>query len=373
MSESYFEQLVPSLGVNESEGLIQEWTCTRGQFVNEGEIIALVETTKVTVEVEACASGYIDPLVNLEDEVSEGQCVALISLDEKEINNNRSMFDHKLQQRDIAPDYTATKKAELLAAELGVDLSLVAESIEGIIRSEDVEKFHENISSEEAKYSLQPRLKRGFNGRVLVIGGGKGATQLLSILVHEEGTEVIGILDDTPAKQGKNVKDVPILGVFSDLDSIARKHNVDSVICSVSTSIDFRRRVFEECNRLGIEMANAIHPSAVFDDDVVIGKGNFIGANCYFGNSVTIGNYSFISSGCIFEHHNVLGDGLSTGPSVSTSGSVTFGSNVRIGTGVYFEPNLKIGDHVVVSSGSCVVSHVPDDKVVLTEYAQRLK
>ena len=373
MSDESCEITVPTLGVNESSGSLIEWRVKRGSLVNFGDLIGVIETTKIAVEIESSGHGFFVPLSRIDDEVSEGQTIALLAISESELDVAAARYTHAKEESSKDVGGGATRKAELLAKELSVDLRLVAEKTVGMIRESDVRKFHSLTANSVDDALLGSRVSNGGNGRTLVIGGGKGASQVLSVLLHEENTVVVGILDDTAEKRGTSIMGVPILGLVADLELIEHKHSVDSVICSVSTSIKFREIVFKDATVLNLKLANVIHPSANFDDDVRIGSGNYIGANCYFGNSASIGNSCFISSGCIFEHHNRIGNGVTTGPQVVTSGNVVVGDGVKFGTGIYVEPNIKIGDKAVISSGSYITQHVPEHSVLRVTYNQSYK
>lgn len=50
---------VPTMGDSITEGTIVEWTAEIGQAVKEGDVIALVETDKVTVDIKAEVDGVI--------------------------------------------------------------------------------------------------------------------------------------------------------------------------------------------------------------------------------------------------------------------------------------------------------------------------
>mmetsp|Transcript_63850 Transcript_63850/g.75598 ORF Transcript_63850/g.75598 Transcript_63850/m.75598 type:complete len:246 (+) Transcript_63850:120-857(+) len=50
---------VPTMGDSITEGTIVEWTAGIGQAVKEGDVIALVETDKVTVDIKAEVEGVI--------------------------------------------------------------------------------------------------------------------------------------------------------------------------------------------------------------------------------------------------------------------------------------------------------------------------
>jgi biotin carboxyl carrier protein len=50
---------VPTMGDSITEGTIVEWTAQIGQAVKEGDVVALVETDKVTVDIKAEIDGVI--------------------------------------------------------------------------------------------------------------------------------------------------------------------------------------------------------------------------------------------------------------------------------------------------------------------------
>mmetsp|Transcript_134791 Transcript_134791/g.200570 ORF Transcript_134791/g.200570 Transcript_134791/m.200570 type:complete len:230 (-) Transcript_134791:9-698(-) len=50
---------VPTMGDSITEGTIVEWVASVGQMVNEDDVVALVETDKVTVDIKAEATGVL--------------------------------------------------------------------------------------------------------------------------------------------------------------------------------------------------------------------------------------------------------------------------------------------------------------------------
>jgi pyruvate/2-oxoglutarate dehydrogenase complex dihydrolipoamide acyltransferase (E2) component len=54
-----------------SQGTIVEWTANVGQFVKEGDVVALVETDKVTVDIKAEMDGVITSVFGEVDETVE--------------------------------------------------------------------------------------------------------------------------------------------------------------------------------------------------------------------------------------------------------------------------------------------------------------
>mmetsp|Transcript_19028 Transcript_19028/g.27520 ORF Transcript_19028/g.27520 Transcript_19028/m.27520 type:complete len:268 (+) Transcript_19028:257-1060(+) len=64
---------VPTMGDSISEGTIVEWTAVVGQAVSEGDVVAQVETDKVTVDIKADMDGVIvEHFGNVDDTVEVG-------------------------------------------------------------------------------------------------------------------------------------------------------------------------------------------------------------------------------------------------------------------------------------------------------------
>lgn len=70
---------------------------------------------------------------------------------------------------------------------------------------------------------------------VLIVGAGEAGEMLLRELRHQPGLhrDVIGFLDDDPAKQGASLDGVPVLGTTDDLVGVCRNTDVDEVIIAM--------------------------------------------------------------------------------------------------------------------------------------------
>ena len=75
--------LIPDLGVDKA--VVIELHKQQGDTLEEGELVALLETDKVTLELQATASGTLEALhIKLNDEVVKGFCYAQVSGSETE-------------------------------------------------------------------------------------------------------------------------------------------------------------------------------------------------------------------------------------------------------------------------------------------------
>ena len=90
---------------------------------------------------------------------------------------------------------------------------------------------------------------------VLVIGAGEAGARLTGEFARSRQWRVVGLVDDDPAKQGRLVHNVTVLGPISSLPTWARKYGVRQVIIALpSAAHGVRRRVAEICADAGIEV-----------------------------------------------------------------------------------------------------------------------
>jgi len=85
------EVILPKWGLTMEEGTVSEWRKREGDVVAEDEIIADVETDKITNELPAPASGILAKiLVQAGETVEVGRVLALIAENEEEAARIRS-------------------------------------------------------------------------------------------------------------------------------------------------------------------------------------------------------------------------------------------------------------------------------------------
>ncbi len=90
---------------------------------------------------------------------------------------------------------------------------------------------------------------------VLVIGAGEAGARLTREFARSRQWRVVGLVDDDPAKHGRLVHNVTVLGPISSLPAWAKKYGVRQVIIALpSAAHGVRRRVAEICADAGIEV-----------------------------------------------------------------------------------------------------------------------
>ncbi|MBI5912390.1 MAG: polysaccharide biosynthesis protein [Betaproteobacteria bacterium] len=95
----------------------------------------------------------------------------------------------------------------------------------------------------------------GSPGRpVVILGAGDAAADLLKNLARAGDWRVLGLLDDNPAKRGRQIQGVNVLGALDELVALAPSLGVErAIIAMPSASHQSRRRALEICRRAGVE------------------------------------------------------------------------------------------------------------------------
>jgi len=89
---------------------------------------------------------------------------------------------------------------------------------------------------------------------VLITGAGEAGARLTEELARSRQWRVVGLLDDDPAKQGRQIRNVSVLGPISDLAHWTRRYGVRKVIIALpSMNHVVRRRVVELCAAAQVE------------------------------------------------------------------------------------------------------------------------
>jgi len=99
-----------------------------------------------------------------------------------------------------------------------------------------------------------PLLRR----RLLIVGAGWAGQTLAQVLSAQDsvGYQVVGFVDDDPAKQGEAAVGLPVLGLGTNLVDIVQTHQVDKVVVAVTH--DWQGELFQalmDCRSRGTDIA----------------------------------------------------------------------------------------------------------------------
>ena len=80
--------------------------------------------------------------------------------------------------------------------------------------------------------------KTGEKRNVMIIGAGSAASLLIKELQFGPGaSRIMCVIDDNPAKKGKYIHGIPIVGNRSDIPEMAKKYHIDEIIIAIPSAL----------------------------------------------------------------------------------------------------------------------------------------
>ncbi len=191
---------------------------------------------------------------------------------------------------------------------------------------------------------------------VYVLGAGGHAKVVLSTLIAQ-GVPVMCALDDSPAKWGQYIYDVPILGPIEIyLDKIRK-----AIIAIGANSV--RKQMAQRLSN--VEWISAIHPQAYVDKTAIIGGGTVVFAGAVVQPDAQIGEHAIINTSASVDHDCQIGSYVHIAPGVRLTGGVHIGEGALIGAGAVVLPELKVGEWSIIGAGAVVTRDIPPYSVAV--------
>jgi len=369
MFKKYTEISVPSLGVNDSNATIVEWTIDDKKRISKGEVIAVLETTKSAFDIEATVDGYLVQLFKEGDEISAGQVVSLVVEDRELVDQVKKEYIKTKKDKHGKGLNKITKKAELKAKEYGILLADLFAEFDGIIREKDVDTF---LTQKDKKEDIIKELNYVgvMNPKFIDELSKDKKFKLLSssekISIYRENGAVI--------EDGVNIG----LGSVIIANHIhIMKNAIIGTECYIK-SYNFSLGVMSSIgNRSNIVTRNVkIGDVCTFGHNVMVTGG--FGIN----STIFVGNNSLVSSHCLLD----AGEGVYIGEEVGISphvklythnhwqselegyhsnfGPITIQNKAYITGDSLVVPNVTIGEGATVLANSTVINDVePRDQV----------
>lgn len=206
----------------------------------------------------------------------------------------------------------------------------------------------------------------------VIIGAGTYGEVYLTYL-QEAGVDVVGFLDDNPKYANQIVRDIPVLGPISKLDTLMTSDGIEAIYCPLGDN-KLRVKFLTKAKNLGYKTPCFIHPSAIISSHVTIGDGVYILLGTTIMPHTIIEDYVMISMGVHLAHHCVLEEGvfLSTGcnfgASIHAHKYAYCGISSTIMTGIH-----ELGEDCLIGAGAVVIRDVPERAVMAGVPAKVLK
>ena len=196
---------------------------------------------------------------------------------------------------------------------------------------------------------------------IVLIGGGNQAHYTIDIIEKEGKYNIVGIIDSIH-DIGSDRFGYKIIGRQENLPELIKEYKIYGGVISIGDNW-IRNNIFLQVSSLvpNFNFINAIHPSVVIGNNVILGKGIVAMAGCIFNPKSIIGDFTFFATGAQVEHDCIISDFASISAGSITGGYVKLGKYSALTLGVTVLDRLEIGENTVVGAGSLVIKSLPDN------------
>ena len=348
------EIIVPQENVNDENVVILEIFFGSGSKVKSGDVLVEIETTKVSLEIEAPCDGILNHNLSKGDILQVGSVLCTIS---ENIENKVYSKDSSLEKNSKTTSKAfISKAAKDKALELKIDLSSISS---GFVTVSDIEK----MSLKQKAFKNLDNLEI-FPNSVFIFGGGGHSKMCIDLVKQTKNYHILGIVDDK-LEIGSDILGVKVIGntnLINQLSEIGVKYAINGVGSISNPKI--RVEIHNKLNDLGFLLPNLIHPSSNIEPSVKMGNGNQIMMGAVVGSDVQIGDGCIVNSNAVISHDCILRDHCHVCPGAILAGSIDVGEISVIGMGTTVYIGCKIGKKSIIFNGMNILKDVAENEIV---------
>jgi len=207
--------------------------------------------------------------------------------------------------------------------------------------------------------------------KVVILGAGDGARIVAYNLSYDPEVEVVGFVDPDASRWGTELRGKPILGSDALLPDLLKQGVRHAVVAAGNPKP--RARIRRIALDAGLELTNAIHPTAFLSPDVKLGAGVVILAGSILSDNPVIDDNVWVGLAATITHDTRIGADTLIGGRSAIGARVTIGERVMVGWGSVVGLGRTIGSDAAVGSGANVVRDVPERALVVGNPAEVVK
>jgi sugar O-acyltransferase (sialic acid O-acetyltransferase NeuD family) len=190
--------------------------------------------------------------------------------------------------------------------------------------------------------------------RLVLVGGGGHASDVLSILEAQGNTHPVGVVADTEIDLRRfRHRGVEQWGSIDDLKHIDATHYVVAIGYSLP-----RRSVALRVAEFGLTPLTLIHPNASVPQGVPVGAGTVILAGAIVSQMATVGDHVCLHHNAVVGHDCAIRDFVTILPGATVSGEASLGEACLIGSGAVIIEGRTFGAAAIVGAGAVVTRDV---------------
>lgn len=344
---------VPRVNANDEAVRLVGWNVEELEHVESGQVIARVETTKASVDLESDGVGFLVRRAQPGDMVGVGAAIAYLLP-----TKDHAWPAEVVALREATPAATGSRpisaRALLLLRQRGVAEADIPGS--GPIRERDVLNALDQrteLLTDADQLAAISALKPD-KASVALFGASHQAEVAIDCLQMAGALRPVILVDDRPRVRA--LSGLPTVA-SSHLQAVRARGIEWAHVCigDGGNKLACAARLREA----GFGFVRVVHPTASIASSAVIGEGVFVGPGVIIGPHARIGDFVQLNNASSVAHHSVVGAGSRLSDGARVGGCVTLGERVLLGIGTTVNADVVIGDDTVVVSGVGIFGDVP--------------
>lgn len=185
----------------------------------------------------------------------------------------------------------------------------------------------------------------------LIVGNGSYARMMKRYMGFSD-KDITSYVVESKYIKSEYLDDVPVIAM-EQITEYFPPSNVNLVMgIGYRQMGEIRRQVFNHCKSLGYSFYNYIHPTAIIEQNVILGEGNNILEGVIIEESVKIGDANLIFGGSIIAHESQIGNFNSFSVRSVIAGCTNITDNCFIGAGATIRDHIIINEYTLIGAGS---------------------
>jgi sugar O-acyltransferase (sialic acid O-acetyltransferase NeuD family) len=173
--------------------------------------------------------------------------------------------------------------------------------------------------------------------------------------------DLLGFLDDDPARQGTLVDGLPVLGPTSAVGDHPEAH---VLVCTGRPTNYVSRRAIVERLALDEDRHPAIvHPMASVGASCRVGAGSVLLAGVVLTADAVVGRHVAVMPQVVLTHDTRVDDWATLGSGVRVGGGCRIEENAYIGASASIREGLTIGARAMIGMAAVVTSDIPAERL----------
>ena len=195
---------------------------------------------------------------------------------------------------------------------------------------------------------------------IINLFGASGHAKVIMDIIEAQGDSVGVLYDDAPHFDSIHGHSVV---------SASLAHPIGPLIISIGSNA----ARYAIANRLKVEFATAIHPSAIVAPSAMVGNGSVVMQGAIIQADTAIGRHCIINSSASVDHECSIADFVHISPHATLCGNVSVGIGSWVGAGATIIPGITIGRHCIIGAGATVIRNIPDGAIAVGSPAKIIK